>query len=118
MWFTISGLFMCALSTANTLAINTANAITAKNATELSGIEYANDMLAYRDLLSYSFKAGENEADRIRDIAVASINASSSADAATITADAASSAAWGKLALEVAKSDIGTSIKDYVVGLI
>lgn len=89
------------VSTANTAAINAANAINSKNATELSSTAYTAQTQVYRDLLSFSFKAGEGEKDRIRDIAVASITKSAAATAAQITADAASSAAWGKLAYDV-----------------
>jgi hypothetical protein len=92
------------VSTANTAAVNAANAVNAKNATELSGIQYAQETQVYRDLLSYSFKAGENADDRIRDIAVASIRATAETGSAETTADAASSAAWGKLALDVVKT--------------
>jgi hypothetical protein len=87
------------VSTANTASINAANAVNSKNATELSSIAYTAQTQTYRDLLSYSFKAGEGEKDRIKDIAVASITRS----AANATADAATSAAWGKLAFEIIK---------------
>jgi len=91
------------VSTANTAAINAANAVNAKNATDLSSSTYAQLSQTYRDLLSYSFKTGESEKDRIRDLAVASINKSAATSAAQTTADAASAAAWGKLAFEVIK---------------
>lgn len=91
------------VSTANTAAINAANAVNAKNATDLSSSTYAQLSQTYRDLLSYSFKTGESEKDRIRDLAVASINKSSATSAAETAADAASAAAWGKLAFEIIK---------------
>jgi hypothetical protein len=92
------------VSTANTASINAANAVNAKNATDLSSIAYANQTQTYRDLLSYSFKAGENAQDRATQITVASIQKSSSTDTANIKADAESSVAWGALAFDIAKS--------------
>ena len=89
------------VSTANTAAINAANAVNSKNATDLSSAAYTAQTQTYRDLLSYSFKAGEGEKDRIKDIAVASITRSASIAAAEVTASAASNAAWGKLAYEI-----------------
>lgn len=91
------------VSTANTAAVNAANAVNAKNATDLSSAVYTAQMQTYRDLLSYSFKAGENEKDRIKDIAVASISRSAITDAANTAADAASSTAWGNLAFLAVK---------------
>lgn len=91
------------VSTANTAAINAANAVNSKNATELSATAYTAQTQVYRDLLSYSFKAGEGEKDRIKEIAVATITKSAAASAAQITADATSAAAWGKLAYEIIK---------------
>jgi hypothetical protein len=92
------------VSTANTASINAANAVNAKNATDLSSIAYANQTQTYRDLLSYSFKAGENAQDRATQITVASIQKSASTDTASIKADAESSLAWGALAFDIAKS--------------
>lgn len=91
------------VSTANTAAVNAANAVNAKNATDLSSAVYTALTQTYRDLLSYSFKAGENEKDRIKDIAVASISRSAITDAANTAADAASSTAWGNLAFLAVK---------------
>lgn len=91
------------VSTANTAAINAANAVNAKNATDLTSAAYAQQSQTYRDLLSYSFKSGENEKDRITQVAVASINKSAATSAAETAADATSSAAWGRLAYEVIK---------------
>jgi hypothetical protein len=91
------------VSTANTAAINAANAVNSKNATDLSSAAYTAQTQTYRDLLSYSFKAGENEKDRIKDIAVASISKSAITAAADTAADAASSTAWGNLAFLAVK---------------
>jgi hypothetical protein len=92
------------VSTANTAAINAANAVNSKNATDLSSAAYTAQTQTYRDLLSYSFKAGENEKDRVKDIAVASITRSSAIAAAEVTANATSNTAWGTLAYEIVKN--------------
>jgi hypothetical protein len=92
------------VSTANTAAINAANAVNAKNATDLSASVYAQTSQTYRDLMSYSFKTGENEKDRIRDLAVASINRSAAIEASKNAADGASSASWGQFAYEAVRN--------------
>lgn len=91
------------VSTANTAAINAANAVNAKNATDLTSSAYAQQSQTYRDLLSYSYKAGEGEKDRITQVAVASINKSALTSAAEIKTDGDTAASWGKLAYEVIK---------------
>jgi hypothetical protein len=88
------------VSVANTAAVNAANAVNAKNATDLSASQYAQQSQTYRDMLEMSWKTGEQEKDRVTNIAVASITKSAAATAAQITADASSSAAWGALALK------------------
>jgi hypothetical protein len=88
------------ISVSNTAAINAANAVNAKNATDLSAAQYAQQSQTYRDLLEMSWKTGEQEKDRVTNIAVASITKSAAASAAQITADGASSAAWGSLAFK------------------
>jgi hypothetical protein len=92
------------VSTANTAATNAANAVNAKNATDLSAAAYAQQSQTYRDLLEMSWKTGEQEKDRITNIAVATITKNAAVTAAGVTADAASSAAWGKLAFEAVKN--------------
>lgn len=88
------------ISVANTAATNAANAVNAKNATDLAASQYAQQSQTYRDLLEMSWKTGEQEKDRVTNIAVASITKSAAATAAQITADSASSAAWGNLAFK------------------
>ena len=91
------------VSTANTASVNAANAVNAKNATDLTSSAYAQQSQTYRDLLSYSYKAGEGEKDRITQVAVASINKSALTSAAEIKTDGDTAASWGKLAYEVIK---------------
>jgi hypothetical protein len=80
------------VSVANTAAVNAANAVNAKNATDLSAAAYAQQSQTYRDLLSYSWKTGESDKDRITNLAIASIQK----DVANIKADADSSSSLGE----------------------
>lgn len=99
------------ISTANTAAINAAYAINAKNSTELSAAAYAQQSQTYRDLLEMSWKTGEQEKDRVTNIAISTINKNAAVDAANIKTDGESSASWGKLAFEVVKN--WDSVKDF-----
>jgi hypothetical protein len=92
------------ISTANTRETNAANAVNAKNATDLSASAYAQQSQTYRDTLEMSWKTGEQEKDRITNIAVATITKNASVAAASIKADADSSAAWGSLALKAVEN--------------
>lgn len=82
------------VSTANTAAINAANAVTAKNATDLSAAAYAQQSQTYRDLLEMSWKTGETEKDRATEIAKTAMVANSSI---TASANTASSKAYGDI---------------------
>jgi hypothetical protein len=92
------------VSTANTAAINAANTVNAKNATDLSSSQYAQQSQTYRDTLEMSWKTGEQEKDRVTNIAVATITKSAAASAAQITADAKSSSDWGTLAFKAVEN--------------
>lgn len=92
------------ISTANTAAVNAAYAVNAKNATDLSAAAYAQQSQTYRDLLEMSWKTGEQEKDRVTNIAVATITKSATTSAAEIKADAESSASWGQLAFKVVEN--------------
>jgi hypothetical protein len=93
------------VSVANTAAVNAASAVNAKSATELSATQYAQQSQTYRDTLEMSFKTGENEKDRAKDLAVAIITKNAAVAAAEATADGASAASWGRLAYEILKDD-------------
>jgi hypothetical protein len=92
------------ISTANTREVNAANAVNAKNATDQSSSVYAQQMQTYRDLLELSYKAGENDKDRLTQIATATITANASKTAAEIKANSESASAWGKLAFDIYKA--------------
>ena len=94
------------ISTANTREANAINAVNAKNATDLSASTYSQQSQTYRDLLELSYKSGENDKDRLTQLATATISANASKTAAEIKADADSSASWGNLAYKVFKDFI------------
>jgi hypothetical protein len=83
------------ISVSNTREINAANAVNAKNATDLSARMYSELSQTYRDKLEMSFKAGENDADRAVELAKASLASYTSISTANKTADAQSSASIG-----------------------
>jgi hypothetical protein len=89
------------VSTANTREANAINAVNAKNATDLSASTYSQQSQTYRDLLELSYKAGENDKDRLTQLATATITANASKTAAEIKADADASVSWGQLAWKV-----------------
>ncbi len=96
------------VSVANTAAVNAANAVNAKNATELSASVYAQQSQTYRDLLSYSWKTGENDKERITNLAIASIQL----DVAEIKADSEYSNAVGSFFTEAVKNIKLQDVKD------
>ena len=83
------------VSMANTAATNAAYAVSAKNATDLSASTYAQQSQTYRDLLAMSWKTGEQEQDRLAEIAKATISANATIASAGKAADTASSSALG-----------------------
>ena len=100
------------ISTSNTVSANNLAAVNAKNATDLSATVYAQQSTTYRDLLQMSATSGENNLNRITNLAIATMTSNATTANANIAADAASSAAIGaggiKL-IEVAASTAGQS---------
>lgn len=86
------------ISTANTAATNAAAAVSAKNATDLASVEYAQESQTFRDKLELSWKSGENMLDRATNIATATITGNAATSAANIKAASDASAAIGQLA--------------------
>lgn len=93
------------VSVANTAAINAANAVNAKNATDLSAQVYAQQSQTYRDLLEQSWKTGESTKDRITEIAKATLTANASTSAASTTATAGAVSAIGGAAVKLLEND-------------
>jgi hypothetical protein len=93
------------VSVANTAAVNAANAVAAKNATDLSASVYTAQTQTYRDLLEQSWKTGEAVKDRAVEIAKATLTSNATVTASSNTATAASTAAIGGAAVKVLSSD-------------
>jgi ribosomal protein S11 len=100
------------VSTANTAAVNAANAVNAKNATDLSSVEYAATSQTYRDLLTMSYKSGENELDRATDIVKATISANATTSAASTSATGSAIALAGAALI---KTDV---LSNFIDGLL
>jgi len=102
------------ISTSNTISANSLAAVNAKNATDLSATVYAQQSTTYRDLLQMSVTAGENEKNRLTNLAIATITSSATTANANIAADAQSSASIGSALLKgaeiLAKTDKGQSL--------
>jgi hypothetical protein len=97
------------ISTANTAAINRANEINATNALQVTMAEYNNEWQTYRDRMEYSWKASENEADRINKIATQEIDANARILAATLAKDADIAKAYGTAVAGILGSTSATS---------
>ena len=101
------------IATANTAATNRANEFNATKAMELTTIEYNNMWQLYRDNIEYAWKSGENDQDRVNQIARAEIAANATVIAATLAKDAETSKAIGSAVGKVLGDiDIGDAIGD------
>ena len=89
------------VSTANTAAINSANYLNAQNLQAMTVAEYNNETQLYRDQIQNSFDAYENEANRITNLAIATIDANAAQGAAR---DKAESDMWTTIGTWVAMS--------------
>jgi hypothetical protein len=108
------------ISTSNTISANSLAAVNAKNATDLSATVYAQQSTTYRDLLQMSVTSGENEKNRLTNLAIASITSSATTANANIAADATSSASIGGALLKgaeiLANTKAGSSLIDKAIG--
>lgn len=75
------------ISTANTAAINSANYLNAQNLQQMTLAEYNNETQLYRDQIKNAFDAYENNANRITNIAIATIDANAKKSAAQTAAE-------------------------------
>ena len=85
------------IATADTAAINRANEINAQNLLGISNTAYNNLWSYYSDAMQYAWTSAENERDRVKDIAVAHLNADKAANIQQMQNDYASSVGFGKL---------------------
>lgn len=76
------------LATVNTAALNRSYELNAKATLDISNQAYANLWNYFADTMEWAWKSGENESDRITNIALAEINAAASLESAQITANA------------------------------
>jgi hypothetical protein len=93
------------VSVANTAAVNAANAVAAKNATDLSASVYTAQTQTYRDLLEQSWKTGEAVKDRATEIVKSTLVANASVTAASNTANGTATATIGGAAVKLLSSD-------------
>ena len=85
------------IATADTAAVNRANEINAQNLLGISNTAYNNLWNYYSDAMQYAWTSAENERDRVKDIAVAHLNADNATDIQQMQNDYASSVGFGKL---------------------
>lgn len=94
----------------------TMNRVHEQNATAALGIStqaYANLWQQYADTMEWAWTSGENEEDRLASMAVAQLQADTSASNAKAARDASNSAGWGGLVSDLVTND---TVVDTVVG--
>jgi hypothetical protein len=69
------------IATADTAAINRANELNAKAVLDVSNAQYDNLWSFYSDTMEWAWKSSESEAERIKDMTIANINADTQAAA-------------------------------------
>jgi hypothetical protein len=69
------------IATADTAAINRANELNAKAVLDVSNAQYDNLWSFYSDTMEWAWKSSESEAERIKDMTIANINADAQAAA-------------------------------------
>ena len=85
------------IATADTAAINRANEINAQNLLGISNTAYNNLWQYYSDAMQYAWTSAENERDRVKDLAVAHLDADNNIDVQKMQNDYNSSVGFGKL---------------------
>ena len=85
------------IATADTAAINRANEINAQNLLGISNTAYNNLWQYYSDAMQYAWTSAENERDRVKDLAVAHLEADNDVNIQKMQNDYNSSVGFGKL---------------------
>ncbi len=85
------------IATADTAAVNRANEINAQNLLGISNTAYNNLWQYYSDAMQYAWTSAENERDRVKDLAVAHLDADNNVDIQKMQNDYNSSVGFGKL---------------------
>jgi hypothetical protein len=75
-----------------------ANQFNAQAILEISNTAYAQLWQAYRDDMEWAWDSGENERDRLAQLAIAEMDLNAAEIQASATKSASRSSAWGKLA--------------------
>jgi hypothetical protein len=94
------------IATADTAAVNRANELNANAILDISKTAYDNLWNYYADTMEWAWTTGDNEAERQKDITVATINAEKLKDAEKLKNDYNSSAAMGEFAMDIIKGTI------------
>ena len=85
------------IATADTTAINRANELNAKAVLDVSNVQYDNLWNYYADTMEWAWKSAESEQDRIRDLAVANMDAEAKEYQAKLQSASQGGAGIGKL---------------------
>jgi hypothetical protein len=85
------------ITTADNAAQNQANRDNAQRQSELSTVAYNNTIQQYRDLMSYAWKSGDNDAQRAVSIAIAQMQTDASKYSADISVQNAKASAKGNV---------------------
>ena len=98
------------IATADTVAVNRANELNAVQALNISNTAYNNLWQLYNDQMDFAFKASENEAQRLNNLAVQQLVNEGAADRDEAQRDFDSSAGFGSAIVKVLTSNLGGSI--------
>jgi hypothetical protein len=98
------------IATADTAAVNRANELNAIQTLDISNTAYNNLWQLYNDQMTFAFKASENEAQRLNNLAVQQLVNEGASDRAEAQRDFDSSAGFGSAIVKVLTSDLGNSI--------
>ena len=98
------------IATADTTAVNRANELNAIQSLDISNTAYNNLWQMYNDQMDFAFKASENEAQRLNNIAIQQLVNEGEAAEADAERDYQSSAAFGSAVVSVLTSNLKESI--------
>jgi hypothetical protein len=98
------------IATADTAAVNRANELNAIQLLDISNTAYNNLWQLYNDQMTFAFKASENEAQRLNNLAVQQLVNEGAMERAEDQRDFDSSSAFGSAIVSVLTSDLGGSI--------
>jgi hypothetical protein len=96
------------IATADTAAVNRANELNAAAILDVSKEAYDNLWNYYSDVMEWAWTTGENDKDRITQMALGELSAKTSADMAKLQLDAAESGAIGGFFSEILTSQAGS----------